>query len=117
MNDTVTGTTMENVKNRINVKFLKNEKKYSKWMSKPRLMLQEIFDKDLVTIQEIKVTLTSNKPACVDMSILDLSKVLMYEIQYDYIEITLIRPTDTMTFSCLFSFKLQRQLVNQKLET
>ena len=49
-------------------------------------MSQKIFGNDLVAIQENKITLTLNKPAYVDMHILDLSKVLIYEFHYDYIK-------------------------------
>ena len=47
---------------------------------------QKIFDNDLVVIRKSKVTLTLNKPAYVGMSILELSKVLMYEFHFDYIK-------------------------------
>ena len=36
-------------------------------------MSQEIFDDDLVAIRKIEVTLTLNKPAYVEMGILDLT--------------------------------------------
>ena len=54
--------------------------------TKPSYMSHNIFDNNLVEIQKCKVTLTINKPAYIGMSILDLSKVLMYEFQYDYIK-------------------------------
>ena len=41
---------------------------------------------DLVAICKSKVTLTLKKPACVQMCILDLSKVLMCGFHYDYIK-------------------------------
>ena len=47
-------------------------------------MAQKIFDNDLVAIQKSKITLTLNKPPSVDMCLLYLSKVLMYEFHYDY---------------------------------
>ena len=49
-------------------------------------MSQKIFFKDLVTISKSKFTLKFNKPAYVEMCMLDLSKVLMYEFHYDYIK-------------------------------
>ena len=48
-------------------------------------MSHKIFDKDLVVIRKNKVTLLLNKPAYTGMCILELSKVLMYEFHYDYI--------------------------------
>ena len=40
-----------------------------------------------MTIRKSKVTLTLNKPAYIGMHISDLSKVLMYQLHYDYIKI------------------------------
>ena len=49
-------------------------------------MSQKIFDNDLIAIRKSKVTLTFKKPVYVEMCVLDLSKVLMYEFHYDYIK-------------------------------
>ena len=37
-----------NLRNRIDVKFVSNEKSYSKWTSKPSYMSQKILDNDLL---------------------------------------------------------------------
>ena len=49
---------------------------------KTKIYVRKIINNDLVVIQKIKVTLILNKPAYVGMCILDLNKVLMYEIYY-----------------------------------
>ena len=49
-------------------------------------MLQKIFDNNLVTIHKTKVTLRLNKPAYVEMKILDLNKESLYEFHYDHIK-------------------------------
>ena len=49
-------------------------------------MSNKIFDNDLVAIRKNNVTLRLNKLAYIGMCILVLSKVLMYEFHYDYIE-------------------------------
>ena len=77
---------MKNVRNRIDERLVSNEKDYLKWMSKPRYMLQKIFDNDLVAMRKSKVTLTLNKPTYDGMFILDLIKVLMYKLHYDNIK-------------------------------
>ena len=92
--------TVGNLRNRIDVKFVNNEKIYSKWTSEPSYMSQKVLDNDLLAIQKSKIRLTLNKPACVGMYILDLSKVLMYEFHYDYIKnkygnISILLFTDT----------------------
>ena len=82
----VHGKTIENLRNRIDVKLVNNKKDYLKWASKPSYILHKIFDNDLVAIRKNKVTLTLNKPAYIGMCISELSKVLMCEFHYDYIK-------------------------------
>ena len=50
-------------------------------------MSHKIFDNDLVAIRKKIFSLTLNKPAYTGVWILELSKVLMYELYYDYIKI------------------------------
>ena len=86
MNNAVYGKTMENLRNRIDVKLVSNKKDYLKWTSKPSYMSHKIFDNDLVAIHKNKVALTLNKSAYLGRYILKLSKVLMYEFYYNYIK-------------------------------
>ena len=86
MNNSVYGKTMENLRNRIDVRLVSNKKDYLKWTSKSSYMSHKIFDNDLVAILKNKFTLTLNKPVYIGMCILKLSKVLMYEFDYDYIK-------------------------------
>ena len=85
---------MENVRNRIDVKLVRNKKDYLKWTSKPRYVSHEIFDNDLVAIRKNKVTLTLNKLAYIGMFILEISKALMYEFHYDYFKINMVTTED-----------------------
>ena len=77
---------VETVRNRIDVKRASNKKDYIKWTSKPSYMSHKIFDNDLVAVRKNKAALTFNRPACIRMCILELSKVLMYEFHYDYVK-------------------------------
>ena len=77
---------MENLRNRIDVKLINNEKDYLKCTSKPSYMSHKIFDNTLVVIPKSKLVLNLNKPAYIGMCILELSKVLMYEFHDDYIK-------------------------------
>ena len=86
MGNTVYGKTMENLRNRIDVRLVGNEGDYLKWTSKSSCMQQKIFDNDLVAMRKRKVTLTLTKQANVRIFTLDLSKALMYEFYYDYIK-------------------------------
>ena len=53
--------------------------------SKPSYMLHKIFGNNLVAIHKSKAALKFNKSACIDMRILELSKVLMNDFYYYYI--------------------------------
>ena len=57
-----------------------------KYLSKPSFVLQKIFRENFVAIHEIKPVLTLNKPIYSGFSILDLSKLLMYELHFNYIK-------------------------------
>ena len=80
------GKTMENLRNRIDVRLVSNKKDYLKWTSKPSYMSHKLLDNDLDAISKNKVTLRLNKSACIGMCTLELSKVLMYELYFGYIK-------------------------------
>ena len=86
MNNAIYGKTMENLRNRINVKLTKNEKDYLKCTSKPSYLSHKIFGNNLVAIHKSKLVLKFSKPEYTGMWILELSKVLMYEFHLDYIK-------------------------------
>ena len=86
MNNSVFGKTMENIRKRVDVRLLTNEKKLIKLASKPTYVSSKIFNENLVAVHKIKETLTLNRPAYVGMCILDLSKTLMYDFHYNYIK-------------------------------
>ena len=57
MNNAIYGKTMENLRNRIDVKLLSNKKDYLNWTSKLGYMLHKIFVNDLVAIRKRKLAL------------------------------------------------------------
>ena len=63
-----------------------NAKDYVKCITKPSFVPQKIFSKIFVAIHEIKPVLTLNKPIYVGFSILDLSKLLIYEFHHKYVK-------------------------------
>ena len=59
-------------------------KTIKRYVSKPSFVSQKIFSKNLVAIHEIKPVLTLDKLIYAGFSILDLSKLLMYQFYYKY---------------------------------
>ena len=78
--------TMGNLRKRISVKLINNAKYFVKCIRKPSFILQKIFSKNFVATHKIKPVLILNKPIYVGFSILDLSKLLMYEFHSKYIK-------------------------------
>ena len=77
--------SMENIRKRISVKLTNNSKDYLRCVSKPNFISQKILDKNFIAVHQIKSVLTLNKPIYVGFSILELSKLLMYTLDYDYV--------------------------------
>ena len=83
MNNSVYGKTIENLRERINVRLVNNAKDYKKYVSKPSFVLQNIFRKKF---HEIKSVSKLDKPIYAGFSILNLSKLSLYEFHYKYIK-------------------------------
>ena len=65
MNNSVFGKTMENIRKRVDVRLITDEKKLLKYTSKPTFVSSKIFNENLVAVHKIKETLTLNRPAYV----------------------------------------------------
>jgi len=77
------GKTMENVRNRVNVRLIADPDKLTKAVSKPSFRQSEIINQDLVMVKAARVKIMLNKPIAVGFAILELSKLIMYEFYYD----------------------------------
>ncbi|MCG8374780.1 MAG: DNA polymerase, partial [Balneolales bacterium] len=86
MNNSVFGKTMENIRNRVDIRLVTNEKDAKKLISKPNYQHRTIFCENLAAIHMKKTKLVFDKPVYLGMSILDLSKTLMYDFHYNYIK-------------------------------
>ena len=86
MNNSVFGKTMENLRKRVDVRLVTDEKKLDKLTSKPTYVSSTIFNENLMAVHKVKETLTLDRPAYVGMCILDLSKTLMYDFHNNYIK-------------------------------
>ena len=88
MNNSVFGKTMENLRNRVDIKIVRsNEKdKIRKLIASPLYARHVIFTNDLVGIDMHKSRLLLNKPVYTGMTILDKSKILMYDFFYNHLK-------------------------------
>ena len=108
MNNSVFGKTMENLRKRISAKLVNNSKDYVRCISKSIFISQKIFSKHFVAIHEIKPVLILNKRIYIGFSILDLSKLLMYEFHYKDIKSkSVAKLLFTDTDSVVFQTKIE----------
>ena len=85
MINSVYGKTMENLRKRINVKFVNNEKDFLKYTSRPTYVSHKLFNNIFAAFHEIKQVLVLNQPIYVGFTVLDMSKWLMYYFHYNFI--------------------------------
>ena len=86
MNNAVFGKTMENIRKHRDIKLVTIDKKRNKLVSEPNYHTISYISEDL-SINEInKTRVKMNKSIYLGLSILDISKILMYEFWYDYMK-------------------------------
>ena len=85
MNNSVFWKTMENIRNR-DIKLVTTDKKRSKLVSEPNYHTINLISEDLSIIEMKKTKVKMNKTIYLGLSILEISKTLMYEFLYDYMK-------------------------------
>ena len=86
MINSVFGKTMENLRKHRDIKLVTTDEKRSKLISEPNYHTTKQFSENLLAIEMKKTKVKMNKPVYLGMSILDISKTLMYKFWYDYIK-------------------------------
>ena len=84
--DTVFGRTLENIRNSVDIPLISSDKVAQKLATKSNYDCCMILDENLIAVHMKKTKLYFNKPVYLGMSILDLSKSLMYDFHYNYIK-------------------------------
>ena len=86
MNNSVFGKTMENIRKHRDIKLVTTDKKGSKLVSEPNYHTINLVSEDLSIIEMKKTKVKMNKPIYLGLSILEISKILMFEFWYDYMK-------------------------------
>ena len=82
----VFGKTMENVRKHRDIKLVTTERTRNNLVSEPNYHTTKFFTENLLAIEMEKSEILMNKPVCLGLSTLELSKILMYEFWYDYVK-------------------------------
>ena len=86
MNNSVFRKTMENIRKHRDIKLVTTDKKRSRLVSEPNYHTINLISEDLSIIEMKKTKVKMNKPIYLGLSILEISKTLMYEFWYDYMK-------------------------------
>ena len=86
MNNAVFGKTMENVRKHRDIKLVKADHKRNKLVSEPNYHTMKLISENLSIIEMKKVKVKMKKSIYLGLSILEISKILMYEFWYDYVK-------------------------------
>ena len=78
---------MENIRKHGDIKLVTTDKKRSKLVSEPNYHTINLISEDLSIIEVKKTKLKINKRIYLGLSILEISKILMYEFWYDYMKL------------------------------
>ena len=84
MNNAVYGKTMENMRKRVKIRIVTNEKDNIKYIPKPTCVRWDIYDKKSVAIHETKICLTLNKLIYIGFTVLKISKWEIYNSHYNF---------------------------------
>ena len=79
MNNSVFRKTMENIRKHRDIKLVTTDKKRSKLVSEPNYHTINLISEDLSIIKTKKTKVKMNKPIYLGLSILEISKTLMYK--------------------------------------
>ena len=82
----VYGKTMENVRNRINMKLVNDRKKKANLVKKINFKYATKFGDKIAAVHMKKTKVTLDKPIFVGAAILDLSKIHMFKFHYGYVK-------------------------------
>ena len=113
------GKTMENLRKRMNVRLVSNEKDFWKYTRRPTYITPKIFGKDYAAIHEIKPVLMLNKPIYAGFTVLELSKWMMYDFHYNFNKKKfnaelLFADTDSLTYE-IKSENVYKEFLNGKI--
>ena len=86
MNNAVFGKTMENLRKHRDIKLVTTDKRRNRLMSEPNYHTRKWFSENLLAIEMKKTKVKMNKPIYLGLSILEISKILIYEFWYDYMK-------------------------------
>ena len=90
-NNGVFGKSMENVRKYRNIKLVTTERRINYLVLEPNYPTTKFFTENLLVIDMRKSQILMNKPVYLGLSILDLSKIVIYQFWHDYVKQNMVK--------------------------
>ena len=113
MNNAVFGKTMENLRKHGNINLTATEKRRSYLTSEPSYHATKILAENLLATEMRKTQMLMKNSVC--LSILDLSKTVMYEFWYDYVKSNMLKMENFVIWIQTASLFMQEQMIFTKI--
>ena len=78
--------TVENVRKHRDIKLVRTKRRRNYLISDPSYYTKKFFTENVLAIEMKKTQKIMNKPVYLDLLILDIRKIAIYEFWYDYIK-------------------------------
>ena len=86
MNNAVFGKAMGNMRKNRDIELVTTDRRRNYLVSEPNYNTTKFLTENLLAIEMRRTQILMNKPVYFRLSILELSKILMYEVWYDYVK-------------------------------
>ena len=86
LNNAAYGKTIKNMRKRIKIRIIENEKDLTKHIARPTYINYDYYGKRLIVIHDEKEQLTLNKHVYVGNAVLELSKLDVYKFNYNFMK-------------------------------
>ena len=91
MNNALFGKTMKNVRKHRDNNLVTTETRRNYLVSEPNCHATKFFTENLLAIKMKKTEILVNEPLYLGLSILELSKILIYKFWYDYVKPNMVK--------------------------
>ena len=98
MDNAVFGKTMKNVRKHRNIKLVTTKRRRNYLVSEPSFHITKFFTENLLAIEMRTAQILMNKLVYLGLSIIDLSKTVMYEFWYDYVKPKYVKRENFVTW-------------------
>ena len=117
LNNAVYGKTMENMRQRIKIRVVKNSQDFIKYTSRPTCVNWKVFENNLAAIHKKKISLTLSKPIYVGFTVLETTKWETFNFHYNFMKKNLNILHYCLPILAVYVMKVMKIFINGFMNT